>query len=192
MRNKFYLVILIGAMFSSAIYSNNLKFDNILYSGQELNFFVDVLEDAEALLVHKDIDTIGRLCHMIRGISRLTKNVVFKTGFSELEKIKIAHDIDNFKEIIIRLKKDSKDGELEEQQKMAAGLTAILYNVVSIMVSPEKIGTYLLNILSGLGKIVSSILADGKINSDDWSRLMRAFGSIFSISNLYGLLGTGK
>lgn len=165
---------------------------DIVYSNNDLNDFVNVLEDAEMLLVHRGGDRVSRLCHLVHGIGKLTKDVACRVDISDSERAQIIQSIDEFRNKVSELNNKSSDNVDEEQARMNAGLTDVLYNVVSIMVNPAKFSVYLMNILSGLGKIASSVLADGKIDRDDWNHLMKAFGSIFTLGHAMELLGAGK
>ena len=180
------LLILLSIFFSSYGQSE------IIFSDQDLNGFVNVLEDAEMLLVHRGGDRIGRLCHLVHGIGKLTKDVACKVNISDVDKKEILNNIDLFRDKISKLDKNGNNDLLKEQATMNAGLTTVLYNVVSIMVNPAKLSVYLMNILSGLGKIVSAVLADGKIDREDWNRLVKAFGSIFTLGHAMEFLGAGK
>ncbi|NCX96796.1 MAG: hypothetical protein EBX41_10430, partial [Chitinophagia bacterium] len=76
--------------------------------------------------------------------------------------------------------KSEPDHDLE-RQKLIEGLAKILYNSVYILIDPKSIGDCLTNILSGIYKVVSAILADGKVDYTDWAKVLRALASIFKL-----------
>ena len=73
------------------------------------------------------------------------------------------------------------DSDLE-RKKLIEGLAEILYNAVYILIDPYSMKTCLASMLSGIYKVVSAILADGKVDRSDWGSLLQALASIFNLS----------
>jgi len=77
--------------------------------------------------------------------------------------------------------KNSFDSDTE-RKKLIEGLATILYNAVYILIDPSSMKPCLASMLGGIYKVVSAILADGKIDRRDWGSLLRALASIFNLS----------
>ena len=75
-----------------------------------------------------------------------------------------------------------KQEEEKQQKEMAEGLSEIFYNMFCMLINPDNVGLYLKKSLSGLLKIISVILADGKIDRKDLERISAALVSLFNFT----------
>ena len=150
--------------------------------------FVDLIEGAEDLLKDDTVDPILAVQRLMEGVSSLIEASIHDLPISIDEQLHIAKMVDDFKKEIYNLVKNyqhklSPDSEVE-RRKLIEGLAIILYNAVYILIDPKSIGSCITNILGGIYKVVSAILSDGKIDRNDWTQLLRALASIFSLSHM--------
>lgn len=153
-----------------------------------LSGFVSIIESAESLLHDNDGDPVRKIQRLMEGVSKLVKVGIKESHMGADGQIKIAIAVDGFRgEIDLLVKNYKKRGDDEfdpEQQKMVEGLTTVLYNVMYILINPDSVGSGLIKILSGVYKIISAVLADGRVDKKDWGRLLKALASVFKLSNL--------
>ncbi len=156
--------------------------------------FVDLIEGAEALLRDNNADCIEAVHNLMEGVSSLVETSIHGLDLDFEQQIGIARMVDEFKNQIYALVQDHQfrsavgandnnpNNSFSERDKLKEGLSLILYNVVCILIDPRSIGTCLTSILSGIYKVVSAMLSDGKIDRNDWNQLLKALASIFSLS----------
>ncbi len=129
------------------------------------------------------------LQRLIEGVSGLISASTNGLPVDMNEQLRIAAIIEDFKLQIgdllraNNIVKNTADSDAE-RQKLIDGLTIILYNAVYILIDPKSMQSSLSNILSGVYKVISAILADGKISHNDLGKLLKALASIFSLSSL--------
>lgn len=150
--------------------------------------FVDLIEGAESLISENN-NPLHDLQRLIEGVSGLISASTNGLTIDTSEQLRIAAIIEDFKLQIgdllhtNNIVKNTTDSDVE-RQKLIDGLTIILYNSVYILIDPKSMQASLSNILSGVYKVISAILADGKISQNDLGKLLRALASIFSLSSL--------
>lgn len=153
-----------------------------------LSGFVKISEGIEGLLRDSSGDPIDKIQQLMEGVTRLVRFSMKNNQLEIDEQLKIAMIIDGFRDqlsFLVRNYQIRGDENIDqEQQKMVEGLTTILYNIMYILIKPDSIGTCLTNILSGVYKVISSVLADGRIDRGDWDRLLKALTSIFHLPKL--------
>ncbi len=81
-------------------------------------------------------------------------------------------------------KPSGKEVESNSEKLLVEGLTQIFYNVFCMLISPNDIGLYLKNVFTGLLKVISAVLANGKIEREDLEVLSTALSSIFNVREL--------
>jgi hypothetical protein len=91
---------------------------------------------------------------------------------------------DNSQIGIAESKPAEKDTEIDSEKLLVEGLTQIFYNVFCMLISPNDIGVYLNNVFTGLLKVISAVLADGKVGREDLEILSAALSSIFNLREL--------
>lgn len=87
-------------------------------------------------------------------------------------------------EDLLAEKPAEKDAEPDNEKLLVEGLTQIFYNVFCMLISPNDLGLYLKNVFTGLLKVLSAVLADGKVGREDLEILGAALGSIFNLRGL--------
>lgn len=149
--------------------------------------FMKTMESIEDLLRGNGNDPVVGIQHLVEGITRLIQVGIKENNLSIDDQLKIAMVVDGFRDqlgfLVKNYQRRGDESIDQEQQKMIEGLTTILYNVMYILIKPESIGTCLTNILGGIYKVISSVLADGRIDRNDWDRLLKALTSVFGLSH---------
>ncbi len=148
--------------------------------------FVDLIDGAERLIDNQGTDLINDLERITEGMTSLIGASIVDLAIDASEKLEIINIINDFKKninhlILTSAIKNNSESD-PERKKLIEGLAAILYNAVYILIDPQSMKICLVNMLSGVYKVVSAILADGKIDRSDWSSLLRALASIFNLS----------
>jgi len=162
------------------------------YTGKSIKAFigfVDLIEGAETLIKDQRQDPILGVQRLMEGVTSLIEASIHDLPIDINEQLDLVTIIDEFKyEIDMLLNNNPVKSGLDveaERKKLMEGLAEILYNAVYILIDPKSISSCLTNILSGIYKVVSVILADGKIDQNDWNKLLRALASIFNLSQLH-------
>lgn len=159
------------------------------YSSKSVKVFIgfaDLIDGAERLIDRQSLNPIHDLERITEGVTNLIGASIVDFSIDASEKLEIINIIDDFKNSINSLilanpVKNSFDSD-PERKKLIEGIAAILYNAVYILIDPKSMKVCLGNMLSGVYKVVSAILADGKIDRGDLSSLLRALASIFNLS----------
>lgn len=154
--------------------------------------FVDLIDGAERLIDNQGTDLIDDLKRITEGMTSLIGASIVDLEIDLSDKLEIVNIIDDFKGkinnlILVSAMKNNVDSD-PERKKLIEGLAAILYNAVYILIDPKSMKVCLVNMLSGVYKVVSAILADGKIDHSDWSSLLRALASIFNLSRYLNIV----
>ena len=194
MVNKFSLILAFLLNFNLVGETICLKnFDQARsYTGKSIKAFigfVDLIEGAETLIKEQQQDRILGVQRLMEGVTSLIEASIHDLPINVNEQLNLVTIIDEFKYEIDMLLNNSQlktalDADVE-RKKLMEGLAEILYNAVYILIDPKSIGSCLSNILNGIYKVVLVILADGKIDQSDWSKLLRALASIFNLSRLH-------
>lgn len=149
--------------------------------------FMKTMESIEDLLRGNGNDPVVGIQHLVEGVTRLIQVGIKENNLSIDDQLKIAMVVDGFRDqlgfLVKNYQRRGDESIDQEQQKMIEGLTTILYNLMYILIKPESIGTCLTNILGGIYKVISSVLADGRIDRNDWDRLLKALTSVFGLSH---------
>lgn len=165
------------------------------YKGKSIKAFigfVDVVEGAENLLNEDDIDKIQNLQRVMEGVTSLIETSRGNAPISIEEQVHINKLIDEFRlnvELLIdqnitRAIDDNHIDNEAERKKLIEGLSIILYNVVYILIDSKSMNSCLANMLGGVYKVISAVLADGKVGRADWKLLLRALASIFTLGQV--------
>lgn len=166
------------------------------YNGKSIKSFigfVDLIEGAESLIKNQDNNPILGVQRLMDGVTSLIEARMNDLPANEAEQQNLALIINEFKDQISdlvnnRQVKSSLDANVDaelERKKLMDGLVAILYNAVYMLIDPKSMNSYLINILNGVYKVVSAILADDKIDYNDWRRLLEALANIFNLNRFF-------
>lgn len=166
------------------------------YNGKSIKAFigfVDLIEGAEGLIKDQGNNPILDLQRLMEGVTSLVEARINDCPVNEVEQQHLIGIINNFKDQINTLvhnkpTKSSLDVDADanlEHKKLMEGLVAILYNAVYMLIDSKSMSNCLLNILNGVYKVVSAILADDKIDYNDWRRLLEALASIFNLNRFF-------
>ncbi len=187
-QNCLNLLLLSCSLLSTQLQACNLNGRSAECSRRVFDCFARVLDGAEGLLHGQNRNAALDIQHLADGVGSLVKLAVQEVALHPDEQLKVQMLMDGFRDQVDMLSTSliaRKDASVDpEQRKMVEGLTTILYNVISILINPSQVSLYLPNILGGLYKIISAVLADGRIDQSDWDHLMKALRDTFSLSNL--------
>lgn len=187
-RSLVLLLVMLSMVSPICLQACNLNGRSAESSRRVFDGFAKVLDGAEGLLHGVNRNAAVDIQHLADGVSSLVKSAMTEVALNPDEHLKIAMLMDGFRDqvgVLFKTVPFRNDGSIDpEQRKMVEGLTTILYNVISILINPSQVGAYLPNILGGLYKIISAVLADGRVDQSDWDHLMGALKETFSLSNL--------
>lgn len=196
---KIFLSLLISSLSVASDLQSSSSDNFTLQQARSLGTFMGLLELIEGtndLIKNHVDDPIVGVQHIVGGVVRLIETGTQGVEIEPEERFKIIAAINDFKDQINLLaqqivsrasndqqlnKPDSDTASEVERQKMIEGLNLILHNVIYILVDPKSIGTALTKILSGIYMVISAILANGKVDSADWGRLLNALASILNL-----------
>lgn len=155
---------------------------------------LELIEGTNDLTNSESQDPVVGVQHLVSGVVRLIQIGLEGVELGIDDRFKVLSAIDEFREQINLLVCDihsrklrSIDENQHEHQKLVDGLTVILHNVIYILIEPQSISSALAKILSGIYMVVSAILADGKIDTSDWGRLLSILASILNLKYLRNL-----
>ena len=131
-----------------------------------------------------NINNISGFKDLLEGISNLVSNVVTKSELSSSERKELCNRVNLANDEILRfiehsIAKSQLRGE-SEKTTMVEGLKQIVSAVFSILMNPSTMKLYLVNLFSGIMKLVSAVFADGKVDKQDLDDLQGALADILS------------
>ena len=121
---------------------------------------------------------------LLDGISSLISNVSTKSELSSSERKELCNRVNLANAEVLRfidmsMTKSQLRGEAEKTT-MIEGLKQIVSAVFSILMNPSTMKLYLMNIFSGVMKLLSAVFADGKVDRQDLDDLQGALADILS------------
>ena len=140
------------------------------------------LQNRNGVEAEQTISQVEKLVHEFRSNLTVLLNTP-KQSYKPTTNIFFPKD-NSIEAVVIENKPVEKPNVANNEKLLVEGLTQIFYNVFCMLISPNDIGLYLENVFMGFLKVISAILADGKIEREDLENLSSSLNSIFNVRDL--------